>query len=102
VICVKVNILTKNSELLELTMQGEDHSFPNLLREALMEDEDVEFAAYNIAHPQLAPPKLVIRTNGKKKPDRALLDAIKKVRKKVADFQAVLEKADKTPKKKKK
>ena len=81
---MKPSITSKDTKYLEVSLAGEDHSFPNLLREALMEDPDVEFASYKIDHPQLGAPKLYLRTKGKK-PERALNDAIKKVRKKIAD-----------------
>ena len=56
------------------------HGFPNALRELLVNEKDVEFVAYRIDHPQTGSPKLVIRS-GKKKPEKALSEAIKKVRK---------------------
>jgi DNA-directed RNA polymerase subunit L len=97
---VKPSIINKDAKYLEVSLAGEDHSFPNLLREALMEDSDVEFASYRIDHPQLGVPKLYIRTSGKK-PEKALLEAIKKVRKRISEFNAVLdkEKEHKAPKK---
>ncbi len=98
---MKPSIITKDAKYLEVSLAGEDHSFSNLLREALMEDPDVEFASYKIDHPQLGIPKLYIRTSGKK-PEKALLEAIKKVRKRISEFNAVLdkEKEHKAPKKK--
>jgi DNA-directed RNA polymerase subunit L len=83
---MKVTIDHKGDNHMEVMLLGEDHSVPNLLREALMEDESVEFASYNIDHPQLGSPKLVIKT-------KALKDAIKKAKKMVSEFQAAVEKA---------
>jgi DNA-directed RNA polymerase subunit L len=80
----------KKDDVLEVTMVGEDHSFPNLLRETLAQDEDVEFVSYRIDHPQIGSPKLVIKAG--KKPEKALSEAIKKVRKLVEAFESALEK----------
>ncbi len=89
---MKVSVELKEDNYLEVIMVGEDHSLPNMLRDALMEDGDVEFAAYYINHPQLGSPKLQIRTNGKKKPQKALAEAVKKIRKRITEFQSALEK----------
>jgi DNA-directed RNA polymerase subunit L len=86
---MKVNILTKESNYIEIELSGEDHSFSNLLRETLHEDSDVEFVSYKLEHPQLASPKLYLRTTGKK-PEKAINEALKKVRKRISDFQAAL------------
>ena len=85
---MKVSFSSKD-DVLEVTMVGEDHSFPNLLRETLAQDEDVEFVSYRIDHPQTGSPKLVIRT-GKKKPEKALSEAVKKVRKQIEAFESAL------------
>ena len=98
---MKVKIGQNKDNKMDITLEGEDHSFPNLLREASMEDEEVEFAAYNIEHPQLGNPKLTIITNGKKKPEKVLKDAVKKVRKSISEFQSAVDKV-KVEKKEKK
>jgi len=89
---MKVKVESKKENDITVTLEGEDHSFPNLLRETVVEDEEVEFAAYNIDHPQLGHPKLTIVTSGKKKPVKILKEAIKKVRKSVSEFDGALDK----------
>lgn len=90
-IVLKVKVLKKEKNFLELMLEGEEHSFPNLLRETLLEDEDVEFASYVIDHPQLGNPRLIVRTK-KKTPEEAIKNAVKKIEKKVAEFEKLLKK----------
>ncbi len=92
---MKVSVASKKDNHLEVTMTGEDHSFSNLLRETLSENDDVEFVAYNIDHPQLGHPKLQLVTKGKK-PQKALSEAIKKIRKEISEFQSALDKVKET------
>ncbi len=72
-----------------VTFEGEDHSIPALLSAALSKDPDVEFAAHVMEHPQLAAPKLVIRTK-KKTPKEALKKAIESVSDQVDELRGKL------------
>jgi DNA-directed RNA polymerase subunit L len=56
---------TKNE--LELEITGESHTLCNTLRKTLMEDKDVEAAAYVIDHPIIGEPKLYIKAKNPKK-----------------------------------
>ena len=49
----------------KIEIQGESHSFPNLLRKTLLEEPSVEFAGYHIDHPLLASPIFTLRTKGR-------------------------------------
>ena len=86
---MKAKILEKEGNRIEVELVGEDHSLPGLLREALMGDSSVEFASYKLDHPQLGSPKLFLKTSGKK-PEKALSDALKKVRKSITDLKAAI------------
>ncbi len=62
---MKINFLAKEAHYLEIEIVGEDHSLPNALREIILQDDDVEFAAYKMPHPQIANPILIVRTKSK-------------------------------------
>ena len=47
----------------KIEIQGESHSFPNLLRKTLLEEPSVEFAGYHIDHPLLDSQTKDINTN---------------------------------------
>jgi len=89
--CLKLKVVKKDKNFLEMFLEGEEHSFPNLLRETLLEDDDVEFASYVIEHPQVGSPKLIVRTKSKT-PESAIKSALKKIEKRASDFEALLKK----------
>ena len=62
---MKVEILEKTSDSILLEIHGERHGFANLLRTALLKNKNTLDAAYFIKHPDLDPPRVFLRTNGK-------------------------------------
>ncbi|MEM3030577.1 MAG: DNA-directed RNA polymerase subunit L [Candidatus Micrarchaeia archaeon] len=88
---MKLHFLKKEDRHIEVEFEGEDVTFPHALRETLLEDDDVEFAACVTEHPQMASPKLIVRT-GKKKALTALKDAVKKLAKRLEEFRAAFKK----------
>ncbi|MFH1285083.1 MAG: DNA-directed RNA polymerase subunit L [Candidatus Micrarchaeota archaeon] len=88
---MEVNVDKKEKNYIEVTLGGEEHSFPNLLREALIGMDDVEFAAYIINHPLVGKPKLMIRTKNKN-PLALLKTAVKNVKKYVSALQTAVKK----------
>jgi len=88
---MKLNLKVKEENYVELEIEGEDHTLPNALKEILLENDDVEFAAYIIEHPEATPPKLIVRA--KKNPMPLIKDAVKQLAKQAADFKAAMKKA---------
>ena len=76
---VKVLDLKKESNSLEIEIEGEDHTLCNALRNILLEDDSVEFVSYKIDHPTHANPTFFVRTNGQKTPTEALIEASEKL-----------------------
>lgn len=70
---------------------GEGHSFSNVLRKKLHEDERIETAAYNIDHPLLGEPVMHVKTAERKSPKRALIRAAKNLGE---DYEEVLNKLE--------
>ena len=56
-------IIRREESLLEFEVIGENHTFLNLLREALKDQEGVLFAAYRFPHPLLENPIFYLRTS---------------------------------------
>lgn len=90
---MKMKILKKSSNELNIEIEGEGHTFCNVLQKALLEDEMIEMAGYNIAHPLTSSPTIYIRTKGRRKPETAIKEAVKKVRKRNQEFRKIFEKA---------
>lgn len=82
---MNLKILKKTSNELRLEFEGEGHSLLNVLQKTLLEDSDVEVAGYNVPHPLITKSTLYIRTS-KKKPQTALLKAIKDVQAEIKEF----------------
>lgn len=84
---------TKNE--LEIEISGESHTLCNTLRKTLMEDKDVESAAYTMEHPIIGEPKLYVKA---KNPRKALKKAAETIKSQCDE----LKKEISTPKKPKK
>lgn len=87
---MKIQILAKNEKEIEFEIEGEGHTLCNLLRKVLLEDEDVIFAGYRIEHPLVGKPKVYVRTNGKKDPFDAIIEAAKKIKNMAEEFHKTL------------
>ncbi len=97
---MKLNVKALEPNYIELELEGEEHSLPNALQEILIQNKDVEFASYNIPHPQVGMPLLVLRTKSKKALD-VLEAAIEELKEQASEFKAEL-KSSKKPKEGKK
>lgn len=66
---------TKNE--LEIEITGESHTLCNALRKTLMDDKDVESAAYVMEHPIIGQPKLYVKAKDPKKSLKKAAETIK-------------------------
>ncbi|MEM2123987.1 MAG: DNA-directed RNA polymerase subunit L [Methanolinea sp.] len=73
---IKVLELTKDKA--RLIIQGEGHTFMNVLTEEILADPDVDVAKYLIKF-QFSDPELLVTTNGKKDPLQAIADACRRI-----------------------
>jgi len=90
---MNVKILKKEPNELRIEMEGEGHTFCNLLQKALLEDETLEMASYDVPHPLVSNPIVYVRTKGKRHPETALREAAEKIRSQSREFRTSLEKA---------
>ncbi len=58
---MEVRILKKEGSLVEFELPGEDHSLPNLIVKLALKRPEVDYAAYNIPHPLVGSPRIVVR-----------------------------------------
>lgn len=89
-----MDIEVKNSSASELRfiLKGERHTFPNLLRETLLKDSSVTFAAYTMPHPLDKDCEFIVKTKGKNV-KKALEDSLKKIDAQVSDFEKAFKNA---------
>lgn len=90
---MEIKVLKKTSNELKIEIEGEGHTFCNVLQKALLEDDTIEMAGYNIEHPLTSNPTVYVRTKEKRKPETALIDAAKKVQKQNKEFKKSFERA---------
>ena len=67
--------ITKDGTKAEVTIVGEDHTFCNLLKEILQKDPDIEYASYNISHPYISEPQIIVEVKKGKDPKKVLQKA---------------------------
>ncbi|NJE06414.1 DNA-directed RNA polymerase subunit L [Thermococcus sp. M36] len=78
---MKIEVIKREENVLEFYLEGEDHTFANLLNEVLHENKHVTFAGYTIEHPVLMArkPKFRVVTDGEVTPEKALEEAAQKI-----------------------
>ncbi len=88
---MEITILKEEKDTLELQLDGEGHTLCNLLRKELWDSEDTKVASYNISHPLIASPKLIV-VSEKTKPRKLLLDSVESLKKKNSELRSLLKK----------
>ena len=81
----ELKIDRKDKNHVEITFMGEDIALINAIREVLVENEEVEFAAVKHDHIELANPVLVVKTK-KGNPSTLIAKAAAKVAKAAGDL----------------
>ncbi|MEM5843564.1 MAG: RpoL/Rpb11 RNA polymerase subunit family protein [Candidatus Aenigmatarchaeota archaeon] len=83
---MEVNILKKEGNTLLVELKGESETFANLIREELWNVKGVIEAAHIKEHPELAEPKIWIKTDGLD-PMEALKIAVENLLKKFEEIK---------------
>jgi len=78
---MEIKILEESKNKIKFELIGEDHTLCNILRKELWADKNIEVAGYNIDHPLVSEPIIIIETSGKENPKKALLDAVNRLKK---------------------
>ncbi len=91
---MEIVVVKNEKDYLEIEINGEEYGLVNILKELLLEDGKVEFAAFRMDHPQAASPVLLIRT-AEGSPISALKAAVKKLKKQATDFKDAVKDAKK-------
>lgn len=95
---MEIEVIKNERDYLEVALKGDvEIGLPNALKEILLEDKDVEFAACKLDHPLVASPVLMVRVSDGTALS-ALRSAIKKLKKQASDFKDAIKEAKK-PKK---
>nr|MBA4404735.1 DNA-directed RNA polymerase subunit L [Nanoarchaeum sp.] len=79
---MEINVIAVDKNSMKIELIGEDNTFANALRKELWENKAVQIAGYNIEHPLVANPILVINTDGKEDPKKVLLKTAESLKEK--------------------
>ena len=96
-----VKQLRLEEKMIEIVIEGEGHTFLNILTKIIQENPEVSFAAYRIDHPQISHPRLVVSVS-EGTPFEAIMEATKQLEEKSQEFIEKFTKAFKKYEKKKK
>lgn len=90
---MKVKVLKRKSNELKIEVEGEGHTFCNMLQKTLLEDDTIEMAGYNVPHPLVDSATVYVHTKGKRKPEAAVKEATKKILSRNKEFTKSFKKA---------
>ena len=90
---MNLKVIHRSKNELKLEIQGEGHTFCNLLQWVLLQDKGVEMAGYDVPHPLISSSVLYIRTKRESSPEKALARALTKVGEMSNEFLEKLDKA---------
>lgn len=90
---LKVKILKKTGNELRIEIDGESHTFCNLLQNTLLEDRGVEVAGYDLPHPLTQRSILYIKAKKEANPSKALERALKRINERTDEFILKLKEA---------
>ena len=82
---MEFTITEEEKNRLVFTLEGEDHSFCNILRKELWNDKDITVASYVVDHPLLGTPEFIVETK-KGSPKDAVKGAVDRAHKQVNAF----------------
>lgn len=83
---MEIKILKEEKNKIEFEIIGEDHTFCNAVRDELWNQEDVEISAYNIKHPLISNPVMLVEVS-KGDPKKVLQNAVSSLKKKVKEIK---------------
>jgi DNA-directed RNA polymerase subunit L len=87
---MELRVIESSDEELSIEIGGEDHTFMNVLKGALLETEGVDAATYDMNPEQSGgqtEPILTVKTDSSKEPLDAIDDAASRIREKTTAFR---------------
>jgi len=90
---MELKVLSKGKNELKIELVGEDHTFCNLLQNALLQDKNVEIAGYDQPHPLIRSSIVYFRTKRDVSPEKVLLNALANIQELNKEFNEKFSKA---------
>lgn len=89
---MELELISKGKNSLEFFVVGERHTLSNLLKSWIEKDSAVEFSAYTLDHPLGNKAKFIVKTSGRKSPEKVVEDACEAVEKELKEFSEKIRK----------
>ncbi|MAG50348.1 DNA-directed RNA polymerase subunit L [archaeon] len=89
---MELKIMEQSKNKLKFKVEGEDHTFCNVLRKELWNDQHIKVSGYHIEHPMLGQPLFVVETDGKETPKSALTKAVTRLKTKNKELKTQIQK----------
>ena len=96
-ICLKIRILKKTSDELRLEIEGEGHTFCNLLQNTLLEERGIKMAGYDVLHPLTLRSVVYLKVKKDADPSKVLDRALKKITERTDEFLTKFRQATGSP-----
>jgi len=84
-----LRVLKQDKDYVELEVIGEGHTMCNVLRKEIFNEKDDVVAGYNIEHPLVSNPKMIVKGD---KPIKLILNAIDRLKDKNKELRSKLKK----------
>ena len=89
---MELSVIEESQKKMVFEIKGQGHTLCNSLKDKLWENKHVKVATYNISHPLVGIPRMIVETDGEAKPKKVVSDAAEALRKDVAEFRQELKK----------
>ena len=90
---MELSVIEEGKHKLKLAVAGETHTFCNLIRKELWNDEHTKVSGYNIHHSLVGQPILIVETDEKADPRKVLQKAVSRLEKNNKDLRDLFKKA---------
>ncbi len=77
--------------VMKFEIEGEDHTFANLLVDTLQDMKEVKIAQYDVKHPRISSPDIYLETKKSKKPKEILKKASEEIEETMKDLKKQIE-----------
>ena len=84
---MNIRIVNKTKNSVKIEIEGEGHTFCNILQKTLLLDRDVEYAGYNVPHPLTNNSFVELRIKGSRKAEKILISSAKKIGTEAKEFE---------------
>jgi len=78
---MEMDVLEDKKSRFIFEIEGMGHTYLNILKNELWNDNHVKIATYVIKHPQIGKPKFILETDGDESPKAALTSAVGRLKK---------------------